>query len=102
MAAAFQLCAMPDTNSSLNGLFGASLFGASLVAAAFHLCAMPDTNSSLLGFVVASLVAAAFHLCAMPDTNSSPLYFKGEGIGCSYSTNMSNGEAQGKQNKHLW
>ena len=61
---------VPHANSSLSGLFGASV-----VAAAFHLHlrAMRDTNSALYVLIGAPLVAAAFHLLlrAMPDTNSA-------------------------------
>jgi len=47
--------------------------GAPLVAASFHQCTLPDTNSSILGLFGASLVAASFHLRAMTGTNSSLL-----------------------------
>jgi hypothetical protein len=67
VATIFLLCAMFVTNSALTGSFGASLVAA---AVAFQLRAMPDTNSSLLDFICAPLVAAALYLRAMPDTNS--------------------------------
>jgi hypothetical protein len=68
-------CAMCDTDSSLNNLFGTSL-----EAASFHLCAMRDANSTLLDLIVTSLEAASFPLCAMRDTNSSLLDIVGTSL----------------------
>ena len=58
VATIFLLCAMFVTNSALTGSIGASFVAA---AVAFQLRAMPDTNSGLVnGSIGASLVAATF------------------------------------------
>ena len=64
--------AVPTTNASSSGLFGAPL-----VAAPFNPRAVRYTNASLLDSLGAILVAATFHLRAVRGANASPSGFVG-------------------------
>jgi hypothetical protein len=77
---------MCDTNSSLNGIIGASLMVATFY---FHLCAMCFTKSTTPGITVTPLVAASFHLCTMCDTNSSVHDVSGTPLSATFLSNLS-------------